>query len=94
MNEAITIRPAMTDDAAAISCVLAVNRDDRGLFQESAAAVVRSIEDFLVACNGAGEIVGCAGLHRDSPRLAEIYAGRGHAAMPGTRRRPTTRASL
>lgn len=74
MNEAITIRPAVTDDAAAISRVLAVNRADRGLFQESAAAVVRSIEDFLVACNGAGQIVGCAGLHRDSARLAEIYA--------------------
>jgi N-acetylglutamate synthase-like GNAT family acetyltransferase len=74
MNEALTIRTATKDDAAAISSVLAANREDRGLFQESAEAVVRTIEDFLVACDRAGQVVGCAGLHQDSPSLAEIYA--------------------
>jgi amino-acid N-acetyltransferase len=74
MNEAITIAPAATNDAAAISSVLAANRDDPGLFQESATAVARTLGDFFVARNEAGEIVGCAGLHRDSPEEAEVYA--------------------
>lgn len=74
MNEALRIDPAATDDAAAISSVLVTNRDDRGLFQESTHAVVRTIEDFFVARDGAGQVVGCAGLHRDSSELAEIYA--------------------
>jgi amino-acid N-acetyltransferase len=74
MNEAITITPAGTDDAAAISSVLAANGSDPGLFQESATAVAHTLGDFLVAHSAAGEIVGCAGLHRDSPEEAEVYA--------------------
>jgi amino-acid N-acetyltransferase len=74
MNEALTIKPATTGDASAISSVLAANRDDRGLFQESAEAIVRTIGDFFAARDGAGRVVGCAGLHRDSPELAEVYA--------------------
>ena len=74
MNGAITITPAEAEDAVAISSVLAANRDDPGLFQESATAVVRTLGDFFVARNKAGEIVGCAGLHRDSPEVAEVYA--------------------
>jgi amino-acid N-acetyltransferase len=74
MNGTLTIKPATTYDAAVISSVLAANRDDRGLFQESVDAVVRTIEDFFVARDDAGRVVGCAGLHRDSPKLAEIYA--------------------
>lgn len=58
----------------AISSVLALNRDDPGLFQESATAVARTLGDFFVARNEAGKIVGCAGLHRDSSELAEVYA--------------------
>jgi amino-acid N-acetyltransferase len=73
MLEAITIGPARTGDAMAISAVLALNRDDPGLFQESATAVARTLGDFLVAHNHA-RIVGCAGLHPDSPELAEVYA--------------------
>jgi hypothetical protein len=42
MNEAITITPAGAEDAVAISSVLAANRDDPGLFQESVTAVVRT----------------------------------------------------
>lgn len=74
MNQALTIKPATTGDATAISSVLAANRDDRGLFQESGEAIVRTIEDFFVARDGAGQVVGCAGLHRDSSELAEVYA--------------------
>jgi N-acetylglutamate synthase-like GNAT family acetyltransferase len=73
-NEAITVGPARPIDATAISAVLALNRDDRGLFQESANAVAHALGDFLVVCDGKGKLIGCAGLHRDSPELAEVYA--------------------
>jgi amino-acid N-acetyltransferase len=74
MNAAITIEPACPDDAAAISSVLAANHDDPGLFQVSATAVAGALGDFLVARNQSGKVVGCAGLHRDSRELAEVYA--------------------
>jgi amino-acid N-acetyltransferase len=74
MNGAITITPAEAEDAVAISSVLAANRDDPGLFQESATAVVHTLGDFFVARDEGGKIVGCAGLHRDSPEMAEVYA--------------------
>jgi amino-acid N-acetyltransferase len=74
MSEVVTIESARTEDALAISSVLAMNRDDPGLFQESAIAVAGTLVDFFVARNEAGRIVGCAGLHRDSPELAELYA--------------------
>ena len=74
LNEGLTIKPATTAEATAISSVLAANRDDRGLFQESPGAVARTIEDFFVAADCSGRVVGCAGLHRDSSKLAEIYA--------------------
>jgi len=74
MDQVITISPATTQDAAAISAVLAANHDDPGLFQKSPAAVAQAITDFFVARNDTGEMVGCAGLHRESPTLAEVYA--------------------
>ena len=58
----------------AISSVLAANRDDPGLFQESATAVRSALGDFLVALNEVGKVVGCAGVHRDTSELAEVYA--------------------
>ena len=69
----ITVARATISDASAISSVLASNREDRGLFQESAEALHRTIEDFVVA-RLETEIVGCAGLHRDSLDLGEVYA--------------------
>lgn len=74
MDEAITTMPARPEHAVAISSVLAANRDDPGLFQESATAVLSTLRDFLVALDEAGKVVGCAGVHRDSPELAEVYA--------------------
>jgi amino-acid N-acetyltransferase len=74
MGDAITIGPARAEDAVAISSVLADNRDDPGLFQESATAIARNLSDFFVARDEAGKLVGCAGLHRDSQELAEVYA--------------------
>jgi amino-acid N-acetyltransferase len=74
MKEKITIGAARADEIVAISSLLAANRDDPGLFQESPAAIAEALEDFLVARTEQGETVGCAGLHRDTPELGEIYA--------------------
>lgn len=74
MGEFFAIRQASRNDAEAISAVLSLNRLDRGLYQESSEAVIHTIQDFWVAQDGAGQIVGCAGLHRESPSLAEVYA--------------------
>jgi len=68
------IEHARADDAASISSILATNRGDPGLYQESVRDVARSINDFCVARLRSGKIVGSAGLHLDSPHLAEVYA--------------------
>ncbi len=74
MDSVVTIESARTEDATDISAVLAANRGDSGLFQESAVEITRTLGDFLVARNERGTTVGCAGMHQDSPELAEIYA--------------------
>lgn len=74
MDDAVAIGRAQAKDAVAISSILALNRDDPGLFQEAASAIAGTLEDFLVARDKAQQVVGCAGLHRDSHELAEIYA--------------------
>ena len=70
----ITVGPAGAGDEAAICCVLADNRRDPGLYQESTAAIARALGDFVVARDRVGRVVGCAGLHRDAPELAQVYA--------------------
>jgi amino-acid N-acetyltransferase len=70
----ITVKAATAQDAATISAVLTANREDRGLLQKSAVSVARSIGDFFVARDEAGRVVGCAALHRDSAKLAEVAA--------------------
>jgi amino-acid N-acetyltransferase len=74
VSEGILIEPARAGDSAAIFSVLAANRADLGLFQKSPSQITASLGDFFVARDRAGQVCGCAGLHRDSPELAEIYA--------------------
>jgi amino-acid N-acetyltransferase len=68
------IESAQIRDAAGISAVLLANWADRGLFQDSASGISRNITDFVVARNEAGQIVGCAGVHRDPLPLAQLYS--------------------
>ncbi len=70
----VLIQPASVGDAAAIVAVLAANRDDLSLYQKSASTVREEIENFVVARMPEGKIIGCAGLWKDQPHLAEIYA--------------------
>jgi amino-acid N-acetyltransferase len=73
------IEPARANDAQAISSVFLANREDPGLFQEPVRRVQRNLSDFFVARNVDGRVIACAGLHRDSADLAEIY---GVAVVP------------
>jgi len=85
----MTIEPATLKDTQAIVSIFVANRDDTGLFQEPEAEVRRNLRDFFVARDASGKAVACAGLHRDSAELAEIYGvavlpevqGRGIGAM-------------
>jgi len=70
----IEIDSARMSDAAAISAILLTNRADRDLFQESASGISRHVTDFIVARNEAGDIVGCAGVHRGPSALAQLYS--------------------
>jgi N-acetylglutamate synthase-like GNAT family acetyltransferase len=75
----MTIESATLADAQSIVSLFVANKDDPGLFQESEAEVKRNLRDFLVARDSNGMVVACAGLHRESDDLAEIY---GVAVLP------------
>lgn len=70
----IQINTAQMSDASEISAVLSANWADRSLFQESASGIARNISEFVVARDETGRIVGCAGVHRDSAKLAQLYS--------------------
>jgi amino-acid N-acetyltransferase len=75
----MTIEPATEKDAQTIVALFVANKSDQGLFQESTEEVKRNLRDFFVARAAGGRVVACAGLHRDSQELAEIY---GVAVLP------------
>lgn len=75
----MTIEPATMADLKAIAAVFLSNKSDRGLFQEPLPEIKRNLADFLVARDANGGVVACAGLHRDTDKLAEIY---GVAVLP------------
>jgi len=78
-NRPWTIESATVKDTQAIVSIFVANQDDAGLFQEPEGQVKRNVRDFLVARDPNGKVVACAGLHRDSAELAEIY---GVAVLP------------
>jgi len=79
VKETMKVESATPRDTQAIVSIFAANQDDPGLFQESEAEVRRNLKDFLVARDAAGRAVACAGIHRDSAELAEIF---GVAVLP------------
>ena len=79
LAKGMTIEPATGKDTQAIASIFMANKRDRGLFQEPEARVRSNLRDFLVARDTNREVVACAGLHRDSDELAEIY---GVAVLP------------
>jgi amino-acid N-acetyltransferase len=85
----MTIESAEEKDAQAIVSIFIANQDDPGLFQEPESEVKRNLRDFSVVRDADGKAIACAGLHRDSAELAEVYGvavlpelqGRGIGAM-------------
>ncbi len=75
----MNIEPATARDVQAIVSIFVANQDDPGLFQESEVEVRRNLCDFLVVRDASGKAVACAGLHRDTAQLAEIF---GVAVLP------------
>lgn len=73
------IESAEEKDTQAIVSIFIANQDDPGLFQEPESEVRRNLGDFSVVRDTDGRVVACAGLHSDSPELAEVY---GVAVLP------------
>ena len=71
MSFELNPRHAKRDDISAIQSVLASNRADVSLFQQSIREIQRNINNFFVVEHGK-KVVGCAGLHTYKNRIAEI----------------------
>jgi len=61
--------------------VLHANRDDPSLYLRTPADVRRHLDEFLVARDATGRVLGCAAVHRDSEALAELLSV---AVLPDT----------
>ena len=70
----VVVRPATLMDLDGICAVMQANAEDPSLFQRPRAHIAASIDDFVVAADEAGAIVGTAALHRHRPDNAEILA--------------------
>jgi amino-acid N-acetyltransferase len=68
------VRPIAAADVPTILSILRANSADSSLFQQPERQVRKTLHDFLLAVDQAGETVGCAALHRHSPSNAEILA--------------------
>ena len=74
MAEGVHIRPARPAEAEAISRLNNQFADEMLMLRRTPAMVALTIDDFVVAVNGAGEIVGCGALKEYSPSVAEVAA--------------------
>ncbi len=68
----VTVRPARTADVAAIEALIEPYVAQRILLGKDAVVLYGSIQQFVVAENAAGEIVGCGALHVMWKDLGEI----------------------
>lgn len=66
------IESANAVDAPGIVALLEANRADPSIFLRPIQDVIRTIEEFVVARDAVGGILGCAALHAFSPECAEI----------------------
>ncbi len=70
----LRIEPAEPADAPAIAAVIEANRADPSIFLRSERDVRRRIEEFEVAIDPGGRVVGCAALHGWPGRLGELLS--------------------
>jgi amino-acid N-acetyltransferase len=74
MSDCVTIRAAGPDEAEAISRLNNQFADEMLMLRRTPAMVALAIDDFVVAVNGAGTLVGCGALKEYSPSVAEVAA--------------------
>jgi amino-acid N-acetyltransferase len=74
MSDGVHIRPARPDEAEAISRLNNQFADEMLMLRRTPAMVALTIDDFVVAVNAAGDIVGCGALKEYSPSVAEVAA--------------------
>ena len=74
MSDCVTIRAARSDEAEAISRLNNQFADEMLMLRRTPAMVALAIDDFVVAVNGAGVLIGCGALKEYSPSVAEVAA--------------------
>ncbi|MGO4492013.1 amino-acid N-acetyltransferase [Arthrobacter sp. 2YAF22_2] len=72
MTETIRIRPARTSDVGAIKTLVAPLAEQRILMAKETVAYYESLQEFRIAEDGNGEVVGCGALHVMWEDLAEV----------------------
>jgi amino-acid N-acetyltransferase len=83
MSESVSIRPARTSDVWAIRSFVDYYADDRILLSKPTVTLFEDVQEFVVAEDGAGNVVGCGALHVLWEDLAEV---RTVAVAPEARR--------
>lgn len=68
----VTIRPARRSDADAIVTLVNGYAAEGIMLPRSLETVVHALDDFVVAVNGRGNVLGCGALKEYSPSLAEV----------------------
>jgi len=74
MGDGVSIRAAVSDEAEAISRLNNQFADEMLMLRRTPAMVALTIDDFVVAVNGSGMLVGCGALKEYSPSVAEVAA--------------------
>jgi amino-acid N-acetyltransferase len=74
MPHEVQIRPARPYEADAISRLNNQFADEMLMLRRTPAMVALTIDDFVVAVNAAGEVLGCGALKEYSPSVAEVAA--------------------
>ena len=74
MRRAFEIRRARPGDADAISRLISVFAAEALMLQRTPAMVDLAIDDYVVATDAFGQVVGCGALKEYSPSVAEIAA--------------------
>lgn len=74
MSGGLTVRPARTHEAEAISRLNNQFADEMLMLRRTPEMVALAIDDFVVAVNGEGTLVGCGALKEYSPSVAEVAA--------------------
>lgn len=70
----VTITPAREDDAAAVAALNNRYAADGLTLPRTAAFVAARVESYRVACDAAGQVVGCVAVDEYAPSLAELVS--------------------